>query len=184
METLYRQYQRKGLSEMIPLNDFLQNESIGFVSVSEQDKQLPSDEFELGYVARNPKNHADKWYVAKKYFDDNLELFQPVEPEEEPKHPTSWRDFTMTDKIEPQEPKCEECPSKQFYEANTAKIMDKIEQPEISVTDEEIRIYTNIKYPLDRSDMRYVENQKDKRIIFIKGAKAMRDGKIQSKRVK
>lgn len=37
--------------------------------------------------------------------------------------------------IDPQEPKCEECPSKQFYEANTAKIMDKIEQPEIIVTD-------------------------------------------------
>ena len=33
---------------------------------------LPKEEFELGYVARNPKNHLDIWYVAKKYFDDNL----------------------------------------------------------------------------------------------------------------
>jgi len=24
-------------------------------------------------IARNPKNHADQWLVAKKYFEDNLE---------------------------------------------------------------------------------------------------------------
>jgi hypothetical protein len=24
-------------------------------------------------VARNPNNHEDLWYVAKKYFDENLE---------------------------------------------------------------------------------------------------------------
>jgi hypothetical protein len=27
----------------------------------------------MGMVARNPKNHADQWYVARKYFEDNLE---------------------------------------------------------------------------------------------------------------
>jgi len=26
-----------------------------------------------GYVARNPKNHADQWYVAQAYFNENLE---------------------------------------------------------------------------------------------------------------
>jgi len=34
---------------------------------------LSNEEFEQGYIARNPKNHNDLWYVAKKYFDDNLE---------------------------------------------------------------------------------------------------------------
>jgi hypothetical protein len=27
-------------------------------------------------IARNPKNHADQWYVAEKYFKDNLELVE------------------------------------------------------------------------------------------------------------
>ena len=67
----FKQYKRKGLSEMIPLNDF--TDDIRLVSISEPDKQLSDEEFAKGYVARNPKNHADKWYVAKKYFDDNLE---------------------------------------------------------------------------------------------------------------
>ena len=31
------------------------------------------EEFIEGYIARNPKNHDDLWYVAKKYFDENLE---------------------------------------------------------------------------------------------------------------
>ena len=68
----FKQYKRKGLSEMIPLKDYRSENMIVF-SVSSQDKLLPYDEFELGYVARNPKNHKDVWYVAKKYFDDNLE---------------------------------------------------------------------------------------------------------------
>ena len=28
-------------------------------------------------IARNPKNHADKWLVAAQYFSDN---FEPLEP--------------------------------------------------------------------------------------------------------
>lgn len=48
------------------------------VSISEPDKQLDHETFEQGYIARNPKNHEDLWYVAKKYFDENLE---PAEPE-------------------------------------------------------------------------------------------------------
>jgi hypothetical protein len=28
-------------------------------------------------IARNPKNHADQWLVAKKYFEDNLEEATP-----------------------------------------------------------------------------------------------------------
>ena len=42
------------------------------VSVSDADKLLPS--LEGGYIARNPKNHKDLWYVAKAYHHDNLEV--------------------------------------------------------------------------------------------------------------
>jgi len=68
----FKQYKRKGLSEMISFKEFV-GEDISTVSVSEQDKLLSNEEFEQGYIARNPKNHNDLWYVAKKYFDDNLE---------------------------------------------------------------------------------------------------------------
>lgn len=64
----FKQYKRKGLSEMRP---YVSGEDLTGVSVSDADKQLPS--LDGGYIARNPKNHADLWYVAKKYFDDNLE---------------------------------------------------------------------------------------------------------------
>ena len=68
METNFKQYKRKGLSEMRP---YIKGEDLTGISVSDQDKLLPT--LEGGYIARNPKNHEDKWYVAKKYFDDNLE---------------------------------------------------------------------------------------------------------------
>lgn len=68
----FKQYKRKGLSEMIPFKEFV-GQDMSTISVSDQDKLLSNEEFEQGYIARNPKNHADMWYVAKKYFDDNLE---------------------------------------------------------------------------------------------------------------
>jgi hypothetical protein len=62
---------------MIPVTEFIENGGdLSKVSISHPDllMQLENpDEFNLGYVARNPKNHQDLWYVAKKYFDDNLE---------------------------------------------------------------------------------------------------------------
>lgn len=77
----FKHYQRKGLSEMIAVTDYIeQGGSMEKVSISEPDQALSteaSNEFEQGYIARNPKNHEDLWYVAKKYFDDNLE---PAEP--------------------------------------------------------------------------------------------------------
>jgi hypothetical protein len=62
----WKQYKRKGLSEMRP---YVKGEDLSHISVSEVDKP----EEDLGMVARNPKNHTDQWYVARKYFDDNLE---------------------------------------------------------------------------------------------------------------
>ena len=40
------------------------------ISVSDPD----DPESDLGMIARNPKNYDDQWYVARKYFEDNLEL--------------------------------------------------------------------------------------------------------------
>lgn len=64
----FKQYQRKGLSE---LRSYVKGEDLTNISVAEVD----SPETDMGMVARNPKNHRDQWYVAKKYFNDNLELF-------------------------------------------------------------------------------------------------------------
>jgi hypothetical protein len=68
----FKQYKRKGLSEMCPFSEYV-GVDMSNLSVSEQDKLLSNEEFAQGYVARNPNNHADVWYVAKKYFDENLE---------------------------------------------------------------------------------------------------------------
>jgi len=65
----WKQYKRKGLSEM---RAYQPGEDLTGVSISEPDRAngspLPGD-----MIARNPKNHADQWLVAKKYFEDNLE---------------------------------------------------------------------------------------------------------------
>lgn len=62
----WKQYRRKGLSEMRP---YVKGEDLTGISVSNVDKP----EEDMGMIARNPKNHADQWYVARKYFEDNLE---------------------------------------------------------------------------------------------------------------
>ncbi|SFQ16466.1 hypothetical protein [Parafilimonas terrae] len=62
----WKQYKRKGLSEMRP---YIKDEDLTGVSVSKED----NPETDMGMIARNPKNHEDKWYVARKYFEDNFE---------------------------------------------------------------------------------------------------------------
>lgn len=67
----WKQYKRKGLSEMRP---YINGESLDkIVSISDADFKNGSPK-EGDMIARNPKNHADQWLVAKKYFEDNLEL--------------------------------------------------------------------------------------------------------------
>ena len=63
----FKRYKRKGLSEMRP---YISGEDLSEISVSPTDDPLT----DMGMVARNPDNHEDQWYVAKKYFEDNLEL--------------------------------------------------------------------------------------------------------------
>lgn len=62
----WKQYQHKGLSEMRP---YVLGEDMTNISVSDVD----SPESDMGMVARNPDNHDDQWYVARQYFEDNLE---------------------------------------------------------------------------------------------------------------
>lgn len=64
--TDWKKYKRKGLSEMRP---YVKGEDLSKVSVSKEDQP----ETDMGMIARNPKNNSDQWYVARKYFDDNLE---------------------------------------------------------------------------------------------------------------
>jgi len=62
----FKLYRRTGLSEM---RYYLSGEDLSGASVSAED--IP--ESDMGMIARNPKNHDDQWYVARKYFEDNLE---------------------------------------------------------------------------------------------------------------
>lgn len=68
MSTTYNKYQRKNIAEMRP---YKKGEKLIGVSISEADKKNGSPK--IGdMIARNPKNHKDKWLVSKKYFKDNF----------------------------------------------------------------------------------------------------------------
>ena len=64
--TTFTQYRRTNIAEM---RNYVPGEDLSNVSVSAVD----TPENDLGMIARNPNNHADQWYVAKQYFDDNFE---------------------------------------------------------------------------------------------------------------
>ena len=51
------------------MRPYILGEDLTHISVADVDYP-PND---MGMIARNPKNHADQWYVAQKYFEDNLE---------------------------------------------------------------------------------------------------------------
>lgn len=66
---MWKKYRRTGLSEMRPYVKGEIFKSDQPISISPVD----DPETDMGMVARNPKNHNDQWYVARKYFEDNLE---------------------------------------------------------------------------------------------------------------
>ncbi len=47
-------------------------EDVSHVSISDEDRKNGSPKAG-DMIARNPKNHADQWLVARKYFEGNLE---------------------------------------------------------------------------------------------------------------
>ena len=63
----FKQYRRKGFSELRP---YISGEDVTNISIADVD----DPETDMGMVARNPQNHKDQWYVARKYFEENLEL--------------------------------------------------------------------------------------------------------------
>lgn len=63
----FKKYLRTNIAEMRP---YIKGEDITEISVSNTD--FP--EGDMGMIARNPENHKDQWYVAKKYFNDNFKL--------------------------------------------------------------------------------------------------------------
>lgn len=72
MSSEFKQYRRKQIAE---LRHWEPGESMDGISISPEDVKAGSPK--LGdMIARNPKNHADKWLVAKQYFEDN---FEPLE---------------------------------------------------------------------------------------------------------
>lgn len=65
----YQQYRRKQIAELRP---YVPGEDMRHVSVSHEDEKAGSPK--VGdMIARNPKNHDDKWLVAARYFADNFE---------------------------------------------------------------------------------------------------------------
>ncbi|MGR3301756.1 MAG: hypothetical protein ACUZ8I_04540 [Candidatus Scalindua sp.] len=69
--SVFKEYKRKGLSLMRP---YIEGENWdNEISVSDVDLKAGSPK--VGdMIAINPKNWNDQWLVARKYFDDNLEL--------------------------------------------------------------------------------------------------------------
>ena len=84
----FKSYKRKQIAELreVTANDRVSFERNGYlavfndvtptsttrVSISEEDLKAGSPK--IGdMIARNPKNHADMWLVAQKYFEDNFE---------------------------------------------------------------------------------------------------------------
>lgn len=65
----FKQYRRSQIAEMRP---YTTGEPLTDVSISKADLDAGSPK--IGdMIARNPKNHADQWLVAKQYFEDNFE---------------------------------------------------------------------------------------------------------------
>jgi hypothetical protein len=82
----FKKHKRKGaLSELIQVQEFFsQGGDITQVSVSGPDQELLKtnpDAFNQGFIARNPDNHNDMWYISKEYYDKNLEEVE--EPKQE-----------------------------------------------------------------------------------------------------
>jgi len=65
----FKNYKKK---QVQPMRPYIDGEDMAGISVSDADKQLPT--LLGGFIAVNPNNHNDKWYVAKKFHDDNYEL--------------------------------------------------------------------------------------------------------------
>jgi hypothetical protein len=67
----FKKYRRSQVAE---LREYEEGEDITGISISGADRNAGSPK-DGDMVARNPKNHADQWLVAKQYFEDNFEPY-------------------------------------------------------------------------------------------------------------
>ena len=63
-----KRYRKKALQPMRP---YVLGEDLTGISVNKEDTPEVG-----GMIAVNPLNTEDKWYVAKKFFEDNYELVE------------------------------------------------------------------------------------------------------------
>ena len=73
----FKKYRRRQIAELRPLTVEEKCSSAEWlistgISVSQEDIKNGSPK-SGDMIARNPKNHADQWLVAAKYFKDNFE---------------------------------------------------------------------------------------------------------------
>ena len=68
----FKQYRRKQIAELRP---YIEGEDVSHVSISPEDAKAGSPK-PGDMIARNPKNHADQWLVARDYFLDNFEALE------------------------------------------------------------------------------------------------------------
>lgn len=66
LDSRYKNYRKKNVQPMRPYEP---GEDLTGVSVNKEDTPETG-----GMIAINPQNQEDRWYVAKKFFDDNYEL--------------------------------------------------------------------------------------------------------------
>jgi hypothetical protein len=72
----FKQYQRR--QKISDLRPYVPGEDLSHVSISPEDEGAGSPK-EGDMIARNPKNHYDKWLVASDYFADNFDP-EPMPP--------------------------------------------------------------------------------------------------------
>lgn len=78
----FKQHRRTNLAELVEWNLVKTGIDLEKLSISEVDKELANEnpeEFDKGFLARNPNNHNDIWYVSKKYYDENFEALPETE---------------------------------------------------------------------------------------------------------
>lgn len=66
----YKQYRRR--QKVSELRPYVDGEDLRHVSISPEDEKAGSPK-PGDMIARNPKNHDDKWLIAAEYFADNFE---------------------------------------------------------------------------------------------------------------
>jgi hypothetical protein len=71
-QLMFSRYRRKQIAELRP---YQLGESLDGISISDADRQAGSPKAG-DMIARNPKNHDDRWLVGAQYFEDN---FEPIE---------------------------------------------------------------------------------------------------------